>query len=212
MARLARSLETLRSEVNAWAPRRSKVSDGWIGDAAHRSRPSRHNENRYGVVTALDLTHDPRGGCDIHALARRLVRNPHPELEYVISNGQVAKRRNGFRWERYTGSNAHTLHAHFAVGRGPDSDPLPPYDSPQPWGVSPALTGDDDMTPEQAKQLGAVHALATQTNNNVATLTEIVARMADDVPPNLKAELDELRRNLRTVAAQVGVPADQIER
>lgn len=136
--RLAQSLVTLRVEVNDHAPRRSTVSDGWIGDAAHRARASRHNPNRHGVVTALDITHDPKGGCDIHAIARRLVRTPHPELEYVISDGQIAKRRTGFRWEPYRGVNPHNRHAHFAVGRGTDADPLPPYDSTRSWGVKPA--------------------------------------------------------------------------
>jgi hypothetical protein len=150
MARLARSLETLRAEVNRWAPKRSKASDGWIGDPAHASRASRHNPNNAGVVCALDLTHDPKGGCDIHALARRLVRDPHPELEYVISNGQVAKRRNGFRWESYGGSNPHRQHVHFAVGKGPDSEPTPPYDSTRPWGVAatePEPSEEDDDMP-----------------------------------------------------------------
>lgn len=134
--RLAKSLITLRDEVSDVAPKRSRISDGTIGDPAHADRASRHNPNRYGVVTALDLTHDPAGGMDVHALARRLVKDPHPELEYVISNGQVAKRRNGFRWERYYGSNQHVSHAHFAVGVGPDSDPRPPYDSTTSWNVA----------------------------------------------------------------------------
>lgn len=137
--RLARSLETLRAEVNAFAPNRSKISDGTLGDPAHASRDSRHNPNRFGVVTALDLTHDPVGGFDAHAFARGHVKDPHPELAYVISNAQVAKRSTGFRWEPYTGLNKHEHHAHFGVGVGPDSDPLPPYDSLLPWGVSLAL-------------------------------------------------------------------------
>lgn len=91
--RLARSLDTLRSEVNGFAPKRSKRSDGALGDPAHAARASRHNKNRYDVVTALDLTHDPSGGFDAHGFARRHVRDPHPELEYVISNGEIAKRR-----------------------------------------------------------------------------------------------------------------------
>ena len=136
--RLAASLVTLRSEVNAWAPARSKASDGTIGDPAHASRASRHNPNRYGVVTALDITHDPANGCDVHALARRLVRRPHPELAYVISNRQISSRSAGWAWRPYTGSNAHTVHAHFAVGVGPDSAPEPPYDSTAPWGVAPS--------------------------------------------------------------------------
>ena len=137
--RLAYSLDQLRSEVNQWAPHRSRRSDGTLGDPAHASRASRHNPNNRGVVCAIDITHDPAGGCDVHALARRLVLNPHPDLEYVISNRQVAKRRNGFRWEPYRGSNGHTQHAHFAVGVGSDSEPRPPYDTTALWGV------EDDM-------------------------------------------------------------------
>ena len=154
--RLALSLQTLRAEVNGYAPRRNKASDGTRGDPAHQTRASRHNENRYHVVCALDLTNDPAGGCDIHAIARRLVLDPHPELEYVISNGQVAKRRTGFRWERYWGDNQHRLHGHFAVGTGPDSDPLPPYDSTLSWGVS-LPTEEPDMTDEERRMLKAIY-------------------------------------------------------
>lgn len=150
--RLARSLETLRAEVNAAFPRRSKSSDGTLGDAAHQARPSRHNVNPAGVVTALDLTHDPINGCDIHAIARRIAKNPHPNLEYIISNAQVAKRRTGFKWEPYRGSNPHTRHAHFAVGTGPDSDPQQPYDDTDPWGVAPGQE-DDIVTPEDIKKI-----------------------------------------------------------
>lgn len=135
MARLAKSLVTLRNEINALAPNRSKVSDGWIGDAAHRSRASRHNPNRYGVVTALDITNDPANGCPIHEIADRVRRNPHPQLRYLISNGRIASRPS-WTWRTYRGSNRHDRHVHFAVGVGPDSNPQPPYDSTRPWGVA----------------------------------------------------------------------------
>ena len=131
--RLATSLETLRGEINALAPNRSTVSDGAVGDPAHASRASRHNPNSAGVVTALDLTHDPANGCDIHAIARRIARNPHPELDYIISNGEVAGRATDWEWLDYGGSNPHTKHAHFGVGVGSDRDPRPPYDSTAPW-------------------------------------------------------------------------------
>ncbi len=78
--RLAYSLTTLRAECNAAAPNRRKHNDGDIGDAAHASRVSRHNPYR-GVVTALDITHDPARGMDVHALVRRMTaggRSPHP--------------------------------------------------------------------------------------------------------------------------------------
>jgi hypothetical protein len=133
--RLAESLTVLRLQVNALAPQRSKVSDGTIGDAAHRHRPSRHNPNGAGVVCALDLTDDPANGCPIHVIAERVRRNPHPDLAYIISNRRIASRSTGWRWHRYTGSNPHSRHVHFAVGAGPDGAPRPPYDDKTPWDV-----------------------------------------------------------------------------
>lgn len=204
--RLARSLDTLRSEVNGFAPTRSKASDGTLGDPAHASRASRHNPNRYGVVCALDLTHDPAAGCDIHAIARRLVQDPHPELEYVISNAEVAKRRNGFRWEPYTGANEHRKHAHFAVGTGPDSDPLPPYDSTLTWGV--ALHLEDDMTPEQAGQLKAVALLAADAQKRLERIEAQLAEVSERQVPEATVRGDIVLN--RKIAVKVGVPDDQI--
>ena len=140
--RLALSLVQLRTEINAWAPQRKRGCDGTIGDAAHASRASRHNPNDAGVVCALDITHDPAGGMDVHALARRLALHPHPDLAYVISNRQKASRLTGWQWVPYSGTSPHTAHAHFAVGEGPDSEPRPPYDDQTPWGVAPEEEAD----------------------------------------------------------------------
>ena len=133
VARLATSLAILRGEFDTLAPQRSRASDGWIGDPAHAARISRHNPNQFGVVTALDITHDPPGGCDVHNVAGWLLSHPHPELAYIISDGRIGTPGGG--WRSYGGSNPHTRHAHFGVGVGPDSDPLPPYDSTTPWGL-----------------------------------------------------------------------------
>jgi len=200
--RLARSLEQLRQEVNAAAPKRSKASDGTIGDPDHASRPSRHNKNRAGVVCALDLTNDPVGGVDIHAFARRHVKNPHPNLEYVISDGEVAKRKTGFRWEKYRGANPHRKHAHFAVGLGPDSDPAPPYDDQTPWGFSlstatpsrpvpPSHPEDDDLTPEQAQKLDDIHAALSDLHRPGFA--------------GLDAQIKGIRRVLRLIGERVGI-------
>ena len=198
--RLAGSLVTLRAEVDGYAPRRSRVSDGTLGDPAHASRPSRHNPNRYQVVCALDLTHDPAGGCDIHAIARRLAADPHPELAYIISNAQVAKRATGFHWEPYTGENAHRQHAHFAVGVGPDSDPLPPYDSTLSWGVSlpaPPEPSEDDMAyivtcdgqPTRLKDGPTCPTIGTATKANAV-------RAGVKIIEHTKADYDSLLRHV----------------
>ena len=42
MARIAKALATLREQVNSKWPNRSKVNDGWLGDAAHQARKSDH--------------------------------------------------------------------------------------------------------------------------------------------------------------------------
>lgn len=159
--RLANSLVGLRNEVNTLAPNRSKVSDGTIGDPSHASRCSRHNPNNFGVVCALDLTNDPVNGCPIHEIARQVAKVPHPELTYIISNGQIASRSDGFRWRAYLGVNPHTKHAHFAVGGGTECEPMPPYDSFTPWNVAPVPPtptptpppGDGSPTKEQIMAL-----------------------------------------------------------
>ena len=175
--RLAKSLETLRNEVNAAYPRRNKLSDGTIGDPRHAAGASRHNPNNANVVCAIDITHDPAGGCDIHALARRLVLQPHSNLEYVISNGEVAKRRTGFAWEPYTRENKHIKHAHFAVGRGSDGEPTIPYDDIDPWGVGAPLE-EDDMAGEGEEILQRVKEIQQTQEKQNAKLQELEAKLA----------------------------------
>jgi hypothetical protein len=111
--RLARSLETLRNQVNAAYPRRSKASDGTIGDASHAASASDHNPNRNGVVCALDLTHDPTNGFDAHALAEHLRTHRHPNLRYIISNARIAGWWTNWQWQP---SSGHTNHVHISVG------------------------------------------------------------------------------------------------
>lgn len=178
MARRAYSLDTLVAEVNAIAPHRGKAADGWLGDPSHAARASRHNPNNAGVVCAQDITHDPRGGCDIHAIARRIIAaGPPIDCEYIISNGQVAKRRTGFKWEPYTGPNKHNHHAHFAVGRGPESEPTQPYDGRDPWGVA-SPTQEDDM----------------------AQYDELLTEMRDNIRI-MRTDLDEVQARVREIQA-----------
>lgn len=111
---LAPSLIALEAQADRLAPRRSRASDGSIGDQAHANRNSDHNPSG-GYVHAIDITHDPKNGMDIHAHARNIAARHDGRIEYIISNWKIAKRSNGFRWERYTGTNGHTHHAHFSI-------------------------------------------------------------------------------------------------
>ena len=89
--RPARSITTLLAQVNVTAPKRSRASDGIVGDLSHQERAgaSDHNPDDDGVVRAGDITHDPAGGMDAHALAQRILDQQHPALKYVISRGRI---------------------------------------------------------------------------------------------------------------------------
>lgn len=140
MARLANSLVKLRDQVNAKFPNRNKASDGWIGDAAHAASASDHNPNGAGVVCALDITNSPQTGFDVHAMADRLRVNRHPDLKYIISNRRIAGAWTNWAWAPYYGSNPHSAHAHFSVGRGNDGQSTPPYDDASDWNIGGAVT------------------------------------------------------------------------
>lgn len=111
---LAPSLVKLRNQVNDGWPRRSKKSDGWIGDASHRARKSDHNPDYSdgGVVRALDITNLPSKKATAE-LVENLIRDPR--TEYVIHDHKIWSRSHGFKPRRYTGSNPHTGHVHVSI-------------------------------------------------------------------------------------------------
>lgn len=145
--RVAKSLEVLLAEINAAAPKRSKASDGSIGDAPHQSSSSDHNPNDADVVCARDFTHDPGGGADMHRFAEHLRKRNHPAVKYVIWNRRIwSKSRNSEGWRSYSGSNPHNKHMHVSVGRGSDGSSIGPYDNTESWGVA-----DVDVKPNPPK-------------------------------------------------------------
>ena len=130
--RLAKSLEALRLQIDAASPRRSKASDGSIGDAAHASRSSDHNpwvkDGKTGVVTAIDITHDPRHGVDCDSIAAALKGSRDKRIKYIIWNKRIWTPEKGADWRPYTGSNPHDKHIHISVAVD-----KPRYDDPRPW-------------------------------------------------------------------------------
>lgn len=121
--RVADSLQTLLEEINARAPRRSKASDGSIGDAAHASRDSDHNpwvkDGASGVVTARDFTDDPDDGFDASSFAdwlrARCKAGTENRVKYIISDRRIASATKDWAWRTYNGPNAHTKHVHVSV-------------------------------------------------------------------------------------------------
>ena len=134
--RLARSLDRLRAQVNAAVPGRSKASDGSIGDAAHASRASDHNpyikdKNGVGVVRAIDITHDPKGGFDSYAFAEHLRKTGDKRISYIISNYRIAN--PGRPWRAYKcppNKNPHDHHVHISV-----SEAASLYDDASDWDI-----------------------------------------------------------------------------
>lgn len=127
--RLAKSLEKLRAQVNAAAPGRSKVSDGTVGDLRHQATKSEHNPNKWNVVCAMDITHDPKGGFDSYAFAEHLRAKADNRIYYIISNGKIAN--PGKPWRKYNGVNPHDHHVHISVN--PDVPAL--FDDPRDWDI-----------------------------------------------------------------------------
>ena len=125
--RLAKSLEILRSQVNAKYPTRSRNSDGSIGDVSHSARTSDHNPDDSGVVRAIDITHDPASGFDSYKFADLLLKKQDKRIKYIISNRRIGSGPAGPQpgvWRQYTGKNAHNHHCHISVvadGRGDDT-------------------------------------------------------------------------------------------
>jgi hypothetical protein len=130
--RVAKSLATLRDQVNALYPNRSKSSDGTVGDAAHAATKSDHNPNSDGVVTAMDITHDPAHGLDARRLAETLVASRDKRIKYIISNAQIISSQvSPWVWRPYNGINAHRAHVHISVDGNPSL-----YDDARPWTLS----------------------------------------------------------------------------
>lgn len=135
--RVAKSLLAMREQVNQKAPGRSKANDGTIGDAAHASRSSDHNpwvaDGSVGVVTALDITHDPTHGCDAGAIAEAIRGSRDARVKYIIWNRRIANPLplNGqppWAWRPYNGANPHNKHCHISVKPEKSS-----YDSVTSW-------------------------------------------------------------------------------
>lgn len=154
--RVATCLLTLRSEVNAFAPGRSKVSDGTIGDADHQTRKSDHNPDAQGVVRALDVTHDPGHGADMIELAEHLRARRDPRLKYVIFNRRSFSPRTDFEWKKYTGKNPHTAHLHISVV----ADAIADETSSWEFGSSGPIEEEDDMRYKLFKLMGAHNIIA----------------------------------------------------
>ncbi len=168
--RVAESLETLRKQLNAAFPKRSKASDGGIGDAKHASRNSDHNpwvkDGKTGIVTARDFTHDPKTGIDCQWLADTLVRNKDPRIKYIIWNRQICSSLTSpWKWRPYSGANAHTKHLHLSVNSEKKH-----YDSTKAWKLDfpKATTSDVAKIVEDDEPVSTAASITTTSGQDSA--------------------------------------------
>jgi hypothetical protein len=118
--------KAILAEATRLFPNRRTASDGMLPSPAHLAQNpnSDHNDGH-----AVDVTHDPGSGCDVHELAsavrRRCADGQEQRVAYIISNARIASPISTWRWRTYTGSNKHVVHAHFSLVRGTADDTAP---------------------------------------------------------------------------------------
>ncbi|MFZ1885471.1 MAG: peptidoglycan-binding protein, partial [Rhodoplanes sp.] len=134
--RLAKSLVTLIDDIVEKFPGRDNHNDGTIGDVRHQAEGAASDHNPHvrrdgmGIVTALDITHDPSHGFDAQAFADSLREQKEPRIKYVIFNGRIFNSTvHPWEWrDRHKGPGDHSEHVHISVADDPNL-----YDEPSPW-------------------------------------------------------------------------------
>ncbi|HZF49736.1 MAG TPA: peptidoglycan-binding domain-containing protein [Polyangiaceae bacterium] len=140
-------------DANLRWPSRNRASDGILGDARHQKRKSDHN-----LGNAVDITHDPRSGCDGDIIAAFAIKDPR--VTYVIWNRKIYNRsRASEGWRPYRGSNPHTHHCHISIDERSRNDVRPWAWSPQASGAAmPAQGGSAEPSPPPAAPSNAPEA------------------------------------------------------
>lgn len=210
--RIAKSLDRIRAQVNAHSPTRNKASDGWIGDAKHAASTSDHNpwvkDGNVGIVTAIDITHDPKNNMDVYAMAEHMRQQCDPRIKYVITNRRIFSSTNQpWVWRNYTGSSPHTTHVHISVNSTKNH-----FDNERDWslGLSPQVPTTPTTPPattrptirrgstgDAVKELQrklADGVFGTNTENEVKAFQRRNNLTADGVVgPRTWAELDKIK-------------------
>jgi hypothetical protein len=182
--RTAKAIDQLLKQVNAAHPKRSKASDGTIGDAEHATRESDHNPwvgaPQDPTVTGVDITHDPLHGMDVGEMFAAMIKKRDKRIKYLIFNDMIlSSTLVPWVWREYEGSNEHRKHGHLSLM------PIKAlYDSTTPWAISlpkpPAVKKvhfelwDDGkkvsqsiVVPEGKKELERLQAFLAKTDSGI---------------------------------------------
>jgi hypothetical protein len=137
-----------RNQINVRFPRRSKTSDGSIGDYAHSQGTSGHNPDdtihdnaewdgdadKKQEVRAIDVDKDLNDeyGADMEDVVQHYIRmfrgGRWAPFRYIIYRGRIWRKANGWVTQTYTGTNGHYEHAHFSGDYSDAADEANEYD------------------------------------------------------------------------------------
>jgi len=214
MWRAMASLLVLRDQVNQIAPRRSRSSDGLVGDTAHQSTSSDHNPHRVAgvgneIVTALDLTHDPAHGFDSYKFAETLRHNRDRRVKYVISNHRIFSSyasggRSAWAWGSYNGADPHVNHVHVSVLDAVVSDTRTSWNLEGFTEMSQAdvITGTSELWDQAARR-------STPTGRNFANdVYAVVSTALADEMQAVLAKLADLEARVAALEAPAAAPVD----
>lgn len=155
--RLAKSLDVLIDDIEKKFPDRDRHNDGTLGDERHRALGDKSDHNPHvhhdglGIVTALDITHDPEHGFDAQVFADSLREHKDHRIKYVIFNGRIFSSTVApWLWrDRNQGPGDHSEHVHISVVDDPAL-----YDDPSPWvyDLSGAVIGPAPVFPPKLRR------------------------------------------------------------
>lgn len=135
-------IDPMFNAFNAAFPNRTKGSDGTIGDKAHEdeksghnaddtpgSKPEREDADTKAEVRADDVTSDLRDprGIRMWDVVQSILATPDDliRLIYMICDGRIWRKANGWREEKYDGKDQHYGHGHFSGDPAYDEDGRP---------------------------------------------------------------------------------------
>lgn len=130
---LNRFLSSWRDAINKRYPKRTKGSEGTIGDARHAASYSEHNPDKDGSVDAFDMDVNLNGAPndegdaaelkEIERLKAEFERQPSAQL--WIHRGQIANKDiDNWRRRKYTGPNKHMRHVHWQSDADGERKPM----------------------------------------------------------------------------------------
>lgn len=122
--RSAYSITKLCTQLDNLFPGRNKNKDGIFGDRNLCPAYSDHSPtavvNGLGVVTGIDITHDPVSGCSVPKILDNISSSRDKRIKYILHNGRILRSychegKKSWTWHRYEGLNKHKNHTHISV-------------------------------------------------------------------------------------------------